>query len=255
MNKIKVALLQYSPEWENPGKTIEKLDLLIESSDLTDVSLLIFPEMSLTGFTMNSNKFAEEMDGVSYNYFMQLSRRLKKHIFAGIIERDGKDIYNSLIHFDNKGLIRVVYRKIHPFSFAKENIYYKAGNETVTTRIDKFTFGLSICYDLRFPELYRQYGKEKIDVLINIANWPLARINHWDLLLRARSIENQSYIIGVNRIGNDPYLEYPGHSTVVNPMGEIVGQTMVEDILVVEINSDEISEFRTNLPFLDDIKL
>jgi omega-amidase len=252
---MKVALVQYSPVWENPNKTIQKLDLLIDNADLSNVSLLVFPELSLTGFTMKSEIFAEEMDGISFNYFMHLSRRLKKHIFAGIIERDGKDIYNSLIHFDNKGLIRVIYRKIHPFSLAKENKHYNAGRETITTKIDKVTFGLSICYDLRFPELYRHYGNEKIDVLINIANWPFARINHWDTLLQSRAIENQSYIIGVNRIGNDPYLEYPGHSSVISPMGEIVGQTLEEEILVVEINSDTVSEIRTELPFLDDIKL
>ena len=108
---MKVALLQYSPEWESPNKTIETIESLIEKSDLTDVSLLIFPEMSLTGFTMNSKNFAEEMDGVSFRYFMQLSRKLKKHIFAGIIEKDGNDIFNTLIHFDSKGLIRIIYKK------------------------------------------------------------------------------------------------------------------------------------------------
>ncbi|MDA3859788.1 MAG: hypothetical protein PF445_01040, partial [Melioribacteraceae bacterium] len=187
--------------------------------------------------------------------FMQLSRKLKKHIFAGIIEKDGSDIFNSLIHFDDKGLIRVIYRKIHPFSFAKENKHYKAGTDTITTKIDGITFGFSICYDLRFPELYRHYGKARADVLVNIANWPVARINHWDLLLRARAIENQCYLIGVNRIGKDSYLEYPGHSSVINPMGEIINQSFLEEISVVEIDKEEIAKLRKDLPFLNDIKL
>jgi len=255
MSKIKIALVQYSPVWEDPEKTIKVIESLIEKSDLRDVSLMIFPEMSLTGFTMNSQKFAEEMDGVSYLYFMQLARKLKTDIFAGIIERDDKKIFNSLIHFDKKSLIRVIYRKIHPFSFAKENQNYSAGNKPFVTSINKISFGLSVCYDLRFPELYRNYGKQKVDVLVNIANWPNARINHWDLLLQARAIENQSYMIGVNRIGNDPYLEYPGNSAAIDPMGNVLGVNKTESILIAEIDSEMVNETRTKLPFLDDIKL
>ncbi|MCF6269135.1 MAG: hypothetical protein L3J41_05465 [Melioribacteraceae bacterium] len=255
MSIIKIALVQYSPVWEDPVKTIEVIESLIEKSDLTDVSLLIFPEMALTGFTMNSKIFAEEMDGVSFLYFMQLARRLKTNIFAGIIERDDKNIFNSLIHFDDKSLIRAIYRKIHPFSFANENRNYSAGNKPFVTSINKISFGLSICYDLRFPELYRIYGKQKIDVLVNIANWPAARINHWNLLLQARAIENQSYMIGVNRIGNDPHLEYPGNSSVIDPMGNVLGLNKTESILIVEIDSEMVRETRSKLPFLEDIKL
>jgi predicted amidohydrolase len=255
MSKLKIVLLQYSPIWEEPQKTIEIIDSLLEQIDLFDVSLLIFPEMSLTGFTMNSQKFAEDMDGVSFLYFMKLARRLKKHIFAGIIDRDEKEIYNSLIHFDDKGLIRARYRKIHPFSFAKENENYKAGREPFVTTINKITFGLSVCYDLRFPELYRLYAKQRADVLVNIANWPIARINHWDLLLQARAIENQSYMIGVNRIGNDPYLEYPGHSAVVDPMGIVLSKSLDEGITIVEIDAETSRETKRKFPFLDDMKL
>lgn len=252
---MKIGLVQYSPAWENPNETIEKLDSIIENTNLKDISLLIFPEMSLTGFTMSSKQFAEEIDGVSFTYFMQLSRRLKKHIFAGIIEKDEKEIYNSLIHFDDKGLIRILYRKIHPFSFAKEDKNFNAGNETIITKIENITFGLSICYDLRFPELYRQYGKKRAEVLVNIANWPVTRINHWDLLLKARAIENQCYMIGVNRIGNDPYLNYPGHSAGVNPMGEILDVNLTESISIIEIDAEQVKTLREELPFLDDMKM
>ena len=255
MSKIKIALVQYSPVWEDSERTIEVIESLIEQSDLTDVSLMIFPEMSLTGFTINSEKFAEEMDGVSFLYFMQLARRLKVNIFAGIIERDDKKIFNSLIHFDDKSLIRGIYRKIHPFSFAKENQSYSAGKKPFVTSINKITFGLSVCYDLRFPELYRAYGKQKVDVLVNIANWPIARINHWNLLLQARAIENQSYMLGVNRIGQDPYLEYPGNSAILDPMGNVLGLNKTESILIVEVDSEIVNETRTKFPFLDDIKL
>lgn len=252
---MKIGLVQYSPNWENPDASIVKVNKMIESTDLIDVSLLIFPEMSLTGFTMNSNEFAEELDGISYRYFMNLSKRIKKHIFAGIIERDGKNIYNSLIHFDDMGVVRIIYRKIHPFSYAKEDKNYNAGSKPITTKINDFIFGLSICYDLRFPELYRLYAKQKVDVLVNIANWPDTRIDHWDKLLQARAIENQCYMIGINRVGEDKHLRYPGHSSAINPMGDVIGSCMEEKIEIVQIDKDEIFSIRENLPFLDDIKL
>ena len=252
---MKIALVQYSPVWENPKETIIKINKLLESTDLIDVSLLVFPEMSLTGFTMDSKTFAEELDGTSYKYFMNLSKRIKKHIFAGIIERDGKNIYNSLIHFDDMGVIRIIYRKIHPFSYADEDENYNAGSEPFITKIKDINFGLSICYDLRFPELFRIYGKQQVDVLINIANWPETRIAHWDKLLQARAIENQCYVIGVNRVGDDKHLHYPGHSSLVNPMGEVIVSCLEENIEIVEIDKAEVNSIREKLPFLNDIKL
>lgn len=255
MSKLKIGLVQYSPIWEEPELTIRKIDKLLDSCELEDIDLLIFPEMSLTGFTSKSQQFAEELDGVSFRYFMELSRSTKTEIFAGLIERYDKNIFNSLIHFDSKGLIRIRYRKIHSFSLAGENKIFSSGDTTVITRIGKITFGLSICYDLRFPELYRYYGKNKSEVLINIANWPVDRIEHWDKLLQARAIENLSYMIGVNRVGSDPALTYTGHSSVVDPMGNLVCYSDKEEVLITEIDLDKVEETRTKLPFLNDIKM
>jgi predicted amidohydrolase len=255
MKKLGIGLVQYSPVWEKPTESIELINKMIEQTDLKNISLLIFPEMSLTGFTMHSKDFAEELDGVSFIYFMQLAKKLRKHIFAGIIERDEKTIYNSLIHFDERGLVRIRYRKIHPFSYTREEKFFRSGNQPCITQIDKISFGLSICYDLRFPELYRLYAKQRTDILINIANWPDDRLFHWDVLLRARAIENQSYMIGVNRTGNDPFLKYSGHSAVVSPFGNVLAQSSKNEILTVEINIDEVSRIRNKLPFLNDIKL
>ena len=211
--------------------------------------------MSLTGFTMRSKEFSEEMDGISFQYFMGLSKKLKTNIFAGVIENYDNKIYNSLIHFDSTGLIRMRYRKIHPFSNSGEEKHYSSGDAPVTTRIGKITFGLSICYDLRFPELYRFYGKEKVDVFCNIANWPVARVSHWDKLLQARAIENLAYMIGVNRVGEDLNLEYSGHSTVIDPMGNVQIVSEVEEIIFSQIDTDIVEETRSKLPFLNDIKL
>lgn len=256
MNVLKIGLVQYSPVWENIEASIGKINSLLSLYDLDDVGLLIFPELSLTGFTMNSKLLAEEIDGTSFGFFMDLSKKFKLDIFAGIIESYDNKIYNSLIHFDNKGLIKVRYRKIHPFSSSGENKNYSSSSTPVTTKIGKITFGLSICYDLRFPELYRFYGKKKVDVLCNIANWPTNRMSHWDKLLQARAIENLSYMIGVNRVGTDQSLTYDGHSALIDPKGNVlVSSNKNEEIIFAEIDTEKIKATRNNLPFLNDIKL
>lgn len=252
---MKLGLIQYSPVWENPEESILKIEDLLKTTS-TKFDLLVFPEMTLTGFTMNSEKFAEEIDGIGTQYFLNLSARFKTNIFAGIIERDEEKIYNSLVHFDSFGLIRARYRKIHPFSYAKEDQFYNAGDETVITQIDKIKFGLSVCYDLRFPELYRLYAKQHVEVLIDIANWPIARVDHWKSLLKARAIENQCFMIGVNRVGTDPFNTYNGCSAVFDPMGnEVVLVENDEKIIEAEIDLEKVSATRSKLPFLQDIKL
>lgn len=252
---MKIGLLQYSPEWENVEANISTIESIV-SKKVSDEEILIFPEMTLTGFTMESEKFAEEIDGPGTKYFISLSHRLKKHIFAGIIERDGEKIYNSLVHFDTNGLIRARYRKIHPFSYAKEDKSYTAAKEIIATNIEKIKFGLTICYDLRFPELYRLYGKERAEIMINIANWPIKRIGHWKHLLKSRAIENQCFMIGVNRVGIDPFNEYEGCSAVYDPMGEeVLLCPNDEDLFSADIDLDKVEEVRSKLPFLDDIKL
>lgn len=251
---MKISLVQYNPEWENPAENIKKVNSLLENLPETDV--VILPELTLTGFTMASDKYGEEEDGISSKYFISLASRLRKHIFAGLIERDGDKFYNNLMHFDKNGLITARYRKIHPFSFADEDKFYSAGKDLIITKIDNVRIGLTICYDLRFPELYRKYAKEGIDILINIANWPTKRVIHWSTLLKARAIENQCYMVGVNRCGTDPFNEYSGHSGVYDPLGEeLVTIVNEEAVKTVEIHIEKVKEIREKLPFLSDMKL
>ncbi len=252
---MKIGIIQYSPEWEALEKNFLTVEDLIDKNG-NDEDVIILPEMSLTGFTMNSKQFAEDIDGISVSGFIELSRRVKKHIFAGIIELEDEKIYNSIFHFDNNGLIMARYRKIHPFSFAKEDQSYSRGKETVITKIGKTSAGLSICYDLRFPELYRFYGKNETDIIINIANWPVPRIEHWKLLLRARAIENQTFVIGVNRTGSDPFNDYCGCSSVFSPMGdELLMLDNSAGYFTCEFDEAEAKTTKEKFPFLKDIKL
>lgn len=252
---MKIVLVQYSPVWESKIENINHLNEMLLKIP-KDINLLIFPEMTLTGFTMDSSKFAEEIDGIGMNYFINLAAKNKINIIGGIIERYEDEIFNSSFHFDEFGLIKAVYRKIHPFSYADENKNYKAGNEIVVSKINNYKIGFTVCYDLRFPELYRLYAKEKTDVIINISNWPIKRIEHWNTLLKARAIENQCFIIGVNRVGNDPFNQYNGFSSIYDPMGnEIISVENDERLIYAEIDLEETKNVRDKFHFIDDMKL
>jgi predicted amidohydrolase len=252
---LKIGLVQYSPVWEDKNKNQDRLiNLFFNKKRNEDV--LIFPEMSLTGFTMNAASFAESLEGESFRFFSGLALNNNTHVLSGIIEeKDGK-YYNSLMHINSHGKLEKVYRKIHPFSLSSENKHYARGVETVITKIGNWNAGLSICYDLRFPELYRQYGKSRVELIVVIASWPVARIEHWKTLLKARAIENQCYVAGVNRVGNDIKLKYNGCSCIYDPMGsEVISSEDNETILSADISIDNVKELQLKLPFLDDIVL
>jgi predicted amidohydrolase len=253
-NKLRIGLVQYLPVWEDKSESINKLKNLLSGGEA--VNLLIFPEMTLTGFTMKSEEFAEELEGESYSFFSLLAKEKKCAVMYGIIEKGRKKNFNTLVHLNNQGKIIASYRKIHPFSFANEDRYFGKGKNPVVAKVKGIKIGLSICYDLRFPELYRFYAKEKVHLIIDIANWPDTRIEHWRSLLKARAIENQCFVAGVNRVGDDPKLHYNGFSSVFDPMGiEIVSVENDEKIIVVEIDKTIVNEVRKKLPFLNDMNM
>lgn len=252
---MKIGLLQYSPVWEDKEANKQKILSFVEKAE-DKFELLILPEMSLTGFTMNSEQFAEGIGGDTFRFFSALAQEKSFDVFVGIIERGKQKPFNTLLHINSKGKLVKLYRKVHPFSFSKENIHYNAGSKPVTTKIKKYLIGLSICYDLRFPELYRKYAKKRAHLIVDIANWPDTRIEHWRTLLKARAIENQCYVAGVNRIGDDPKLHYNGCTSFYDPMGNLLAELVEEEkLLVVDMNKNYVSEVREKFPFLDDIKM
>lgn len=252
---MKISLFQFSPVWENKNHNMQKiLSSLKKKSEFGDI--LVFPEMTLTGFSMNASLLAEKMCDYTIAFFSAIASKYKADVFAGFIEKDRTDYYNTLFHIDSKGNLKAKYRKIHPFSYSKENKFYKAGDQVVITKVKGWKIGLSICYDLRFPELFRFYAKEKVDLILNIANWPDSRIEHWRALLKARAIENQCYVAAVNRVGKDLKLNYNGYSSVFDPLGkEIVSRKNIEIILTADLDKKFLEEIRRELPFLNDIRL
>ncbi len=254
---MRIGLVQYNPEWENKSVNQEKIQNLINSVS-TKIDLLIFPEMTLTGYTMNT-KLGEPFnlnESQTLQFFSQLSLQCEVISVGGFIEKENDKIFNTLFVVDKSGKIISRYRKIHLFSFAEEEKYYESGNEPVVVEVDSIKIGLSICYDLRFPELFRFYAKEKVELIINIANWPESRIDHYVHLLKARAIENQCFMVGVNRVGYVKKDYYNGRSSIFDPMGnEIVSLVNEEKLIVAEIDFQKVREVRNKFPFLNDIKL
>lgn len=252
---MKIGLVQYHPSWENKELSKSKIDQFLNNLS-PDVDLLVFPELTLTGFTMRSKRFAEKIDGDSMRFFSSLADTYSCHVIAGLIEDDGEKYYNTLIHLSTQETPVSIYRKIHPFSFTGENRHYSSGHQPTITEVNGLRIGLSICYDLRFPELFRRYAKERVDIIVNIANWPVDRIEHWYTLLKARAIENQCYVVGVNRVGSDKSLDYPGRSSVFNPFGdEILCLRDDEKVGIVKVDGEEVIKTRDKYPFLNDISL
>lgn len=253
---MKIALVQYNPVWEDKEQNKKKIkQLLDEYKEPADI--IIFPEMTLTGFTMRTAEMSELTKGDTFTFFANLAKEKNCTVLAGLIERSGSYIFNSLLHINWQGDLMDTYHKIHPYTNSGEDKHYKAGENPVTAMINGWKVGLSICYDLRFPELYRFYGKQKAGMIVNIANWPVPRIEHYKTLLKARAIENQCYVAGVNRIGEDPEgHKYNGFSSVFDPSGnEIITCENAEMIIAAEINHEAIEKVRTQLPFLNDIKM
>ncbi len=252
---MKISLFQFNPKWEDKIFNQKKIIEILEKNKIV-TDILIFPEMTLTGFSMNAKNLAEDLNGNSIKFFSQLGQKFNCNIFCGMIQVENNNYFNSLIHFDSQGKIIKIYKKIQLFSFSKEEKFYSAGDKPEITYVKDWKIGLSICYDVRFPELFRFYGKEKVDLIINIANWPITRIQHWKVLLQARAIENLCYVVGVNRVGVDPTADYNGLSCVFNPFGEeIISIKNEENIFSVDVNKDIINQVRNKFHFLDEIKL
>lgn len=213
---MKVAIIQSDLVWENPKANRLHFDEKINS--ITDnIDLIVLPEMFSTGFTMNPASVAETMEGETVNWIKSLAIAKNCAITGSLVIQENGNFYNRMLFVYPNGEI-MHYDKRHLFTLAKEDEVYTSGKEKVIIDYNNWKICLQICYDLRFPVFARNV--ENYDLLIYVASWPKPRINAWDILLRARAVENLSYVIGVNRIGVDANnLEYVGHSQVIDYLG------------------------------------
>lgn len=250
---MKIAVAQFSPMWENKERSMEKAESWIKEAAQKNAEYIFFPELSLTGFSMNVDSIRDHRDETEV--FIK-SNALKYQIGIGIgYVPSGNGLgRNTYLIVDSNGELVLSYDKIHPFSFAKEDQYYQGGKQVATGMIGSIPVGVGICFDLRFPEIYRAMMPNPHLLLIP-ANWPLARIEQWKILLRARAVENQVFVIGINCAGTLGGIYYSGESIVVNPLGEMIysGKKDSEDLFLCEID-DQIEKMRRRFPVLEDRK-
>lgn len=216
---MKFALISLDQCWEDKETNQERV-LNIMKVLPNDINLVIFPEMTLTGYTLNTALAEQEESSPSIIFFTQLAQKYNVAIIFGLAIQRTNGVYNDCLFINEEGAILQTYQKIHPFSFAKENEHYQSGQNLASVTYFKHNLGLTICYDLRFPEVYTALAQSN-DIIINIANWPAKRFDHWYTLLKARAIENQTSIIAVNRIGSDGNkMDYKESSYFFNANGE-----------------------------------
>ncbi len=249
-NIIKIAYFQQDIVWENSGQNLEKIDNVLHMIE-DGTNLLILPEMFHAGFTMQPEKVSEGMSGKIVKWMK--SSAIKHNIAiigSAIIDEDGS-YRNRLIIAKPSGEIEF-YDKRHLFSIGGENEKYTQGKNKLITEVDGCRILPLICYDLRFPVWSR--FRDDYDILIYIANWPESRREVWKTLLRARAIENQCYVIGVNRVGNDNQNSYIGDSMVIDAKGDIISSAKEnrEELVIVDINLDRLSAFRKKFPVWKD---
>lgn len=254
MPDLHITLIQTFIHWENTGANLrmleEKMNHVPEGTEL-----VILPEMFSTGFSMHVAGLAEKPDGATTQWMKETAKREKVIVAGSIIIEENGQYYNRLIWMYPNGRY-AWYDKRHLFAYAGEDQYYSRGNKKLILRVNGWKISPVICYDLRFPVWLRQPPdiQSHYDLLICVANWPESRAHAWDTLLRARAIENQCFVAGVNRTGVDGnQITHAGGSCVIDPMGKILIQKMKEEVIIsYTLQKDSLLNTRKHFPFLRD---
>jgi omega-amidase len=255
MQNLNVALVQPVQFWEDKTANLNHLEQLLNNLQ-APVEIVVLPEMFQTGFTMNVKAMAEPMNGNSVAWLKAQAQQFNATFIASLIINENDRYFNRLVVVNENG-VQAHYDKIKRFSLAGEDQHFSAGEQSVTVNVKGWNIRLQICYDLRFPNLAKNavIGETfDYDILLNIANWPAKRSHHWKTLLTARAIENQCYVLAVNRVGEDANaLNYSGDSVCINANGEAqwlsAGQ---EQVATFNLDYEALRQFRKQLPFLKD---
>ena len=247
---MKIALIQSDLYWEDVYKNRKSFESKVNQID-SNVNLVVLPEMFSTGFTMNAPEVAETMEGETVLWLQSLAKQKNFAITGSLIILENEKYYNRMLFVFPSGKIEY-YDKRHLFSLAGEDQFYTSGKEKVIVEYLDWKICLQVCYDLRFPVFARNV--ENYDLLLYVANWPKVRTNAWDTLLKARAIENLSYVAGVNRVGLDVNnYEHVGHSQVIDFLGNFILEPQeTESVFIVELDKKAMIETRKKLDFLND---
>lgn len=250
MNNLTVTIVQYNIEWENKPANFRKIEKLLNPIGTTD--LIVLPEMFSTGFSMNVSEMAEPMDGPSVNWMKQLAAEKNAAVCGSLITEDTHGYHNRIIFAPPKGEI-YQYDKRHLFTMGNEQNHYSPGRERLIVEFRGFRILPLVCYDLRFPVWSR--NRNDFDLMVYVANWPAPRKKAWKTLLKARAIENQSYLVAANRIGADANgIKYAGGTYAIDAKGKIINKLPdnKEGVVSEKFSLESLQKFRQRFPVLND---
>jgi len=253
MCNLTVGVFQMDLIWEKPECNLLKIKQTLESQ-LQNINLLILPEMFTTGFSMQAKHLAWSYQHPDFIKMQSLANQFQCSIIGSVWFTDHGKYYNRCFHWNSDGRLEY-YDKVHLFTLVKEDHYITRGESQAIFSVRNWKIKPQICYDLRFPKGSYNQGSETYDLLLYVANWPDKRIEAWDILLKARAVENQSYVIGVNRVGVEPRkINYSGHSTILSYTGERLLNLpeFKEELMVFNLEKKPQVEFRNRFPFIMD---
>jgi predicted amidohydrolase len=245
---LRVALGEYDTGWHDPQRSLDRAEDVVRQAAEAGAKLVVLPETATTGFTMAQEQFEPSLAGSSAARLSAMAREHDVWIVAGLAVRTdeaSERAHNVAALFSRDGRLATSYRKQRLFAYGGEHGSYVPGDAPVLHTIDGVRVALFICYDLRFPELFRPVARE-VDAIVLIANWPATRRSHWDTLTRARAIENQCYVVAVNRTGDGGTLRYDGGSVVYGPWGEL----LASGTGIAELDAERVKSVRERFPFL-----
>jgi len=254
---MKVAAVQHDIVWEDQKANFDHLAPLVAGAVRDGARLVVLTEMYSTGFSMRPERVAEPVDGPSTQFLVDQAVAHEAWLCASIPEQpevgeaEAARPFNQLVLAGPDGT-RYRYAKVHPFSYGREHEHYAAGDASLTVDIDGVRVSPLVCYDLRFAYAFWDVALDT-DCYVVVANWPASRRVHWQVLLRARAIENQAYVVGVNRVGHGGKLDYAGDSCVIGPLGDVlVHAAEIETVLLADVDPAVVADTRAQFPFLND---
>lgn len=250
---MKIALAQMDIVWNKPQDNYNKIDKFIKEAKDKNVELILFPEMCLTGFNMDIHSFKEdEKDILSWFSNKAIENNINIGFGYAVLNKNKNKGENKYAVISKEGKQYIDYVKIHPFSMSREDKYFIKGENISLCKINGVTISTFICYDLRFPYIF-QKASTKAQLITVASNWPMERREQFITLLKARAIENQCFIVGVNRVGSGDNLNYSGDSMIINPNGEIIANAYNKEMLLVaDINIEEINKLKEHMNLLKD---
>ena len=255
MPTLTITTIQSNLLWEEKSANLNMLEKKISGME-EKTEIVVLPEMFSTGFSMKPEQLAETMDGETIQWMKRVSRENGIILTGSVIIEENRNYFNRLIWMLPNGQYGQ-YDKRHLFAYAEEDEHYNPGNKRLIASVKGWKINLQVCYDLRFPVWARQQIKEEnpeYDVLIYVANWPERRSHAWKTLLCARAIENQCYVVGVNRVGNDGNnIYHSGNSLIIDPLGQVLYHMVDdEDVFTITLQKEKLEEVREKFPFWKD---